>query len=172
PPLIMIGEWNFVIGWRENNSACYKIFSRRSRKFFLGGCAFSNRDVASRLNKLLELPIRHWSRIHPEAVYANAMNRSCIIRRHRHLFHAMTIRRGAHREFAARNPDHPFRCFAWRSRFIRQCWLECGTTFLCVKPFCQSRAETDNCNKSKNDSPHVSLRSLLRSLRRFPQSSC
>src|SRR5206468_6677881 len=118
PPSIMIVECDFAIGRRENDSACYKIFSRRSWKFFLRGGAFSDRDVTSRLNKLLELPIRHWSRIHPEAIYANAMNRPGIIRRHRHFVAAFAVYNGAHREFATRNPDHAFWCGTGHGRFV------------------------------------------------------
>src|SRR6267378_7610848 len=84
---------------------------------------------------------------------------------------AFAVYSGAHRELAALDPDHAFRRFTWRLRFVGLCRRECGTTLLRVQ-LCQSRAETDNCNKSKNDPVHFSLRSLLRYLRRLPQFSC
>src|SRR5206468_9068070 len=121
-------------------------------------------DVASRLNKLLEPFIRHRCCVHPKAVDSDAVNGFCVIGSHRHLVTTFAVYSGAHRELTAGNPDHAFRRFAWRSRFIGQCWFERGTTLLRVEQLCQSQAETDNCNKSKNDSAHVSLRSLLRCL--------
>src|SRR5436190_9941277 len=172
PPLIMIGESNIVIGGREHHRACYKIFSRRSWKFFLGWRPFRYRDVTGSLNKFLELPVRHWSRLHPEAIYANAMNRTGVVRRHWHFMAAFAIYDGARREFASRNPDHSFWRFARGSRFVRERRRECGTSLLRVKRLCRSGAETDNRNKAKNDWPHFSLRSLLRYFLRFPQFSC
>src|SRR5438309_2404938 len=172
PPLIMIGEWNFVIGRRKHHRACDKIFSRRRRKFFLRRRPFRNRDVAGRLNKLLELFIRHRCCVHPKALDPDAVNGFCVIGSHRHLVTTFAVYNCAHREFAARNPHHFFWRFTWRLRFVGLCRCECGPTLLRMEQLCQSRAETDNCNKSKNDPAHFSLRSLLRYLRRLPQFSC
>ena len=124
PPLIMIVERDLLIGRRENNSACYKVFSRRSRKFFLGGRPFRDRNVAGRLNKLLKLPVRHCRCIHPETIHANAMNRTCVVRRHRHFMAAFTVYSGAHRELTAWNPDHALRCFARRGLRFRNSGLK------------------------------------------------
>src|SRR5437667_6197250 len=172
PPVIMISESDLVISRCEHDAAGDKIFGRRSRKFFFCRRSFRDRHVALRFDEFLELLVCHRRCIHPESIYANAVNGSRVVRRHRHLVRAMAIRRGAHRELTAGNPDHSLWRFPRRTRFVRQCRRECGTSLLRVKPLCQSRAETDNCNKCKNDSPHVSLRSLLRYLLRFPQFSC
>ena len=46
------------------------------------------------------------------------MNRTGVIRGHRHFVAPLAVHRGTHRKFAARNPDHPFRRGAWRRHFV------------------------------------------------------
>ena len=172
PPLIMIVEWNFLIRRREHDCTSYEILLGRSWELLFCWFAFSDGDVIRRLNELLKLRVCDRSRIHPKAIHINTMHRLGIVRGHRHFMTSFPVYDCTHGKLAAGDPDHPFRCFVWRSRFIKQCWLECGTTLLGVDPSCESRAETNNRDQAKNDWPHFSLRSLLRYLLRFPQFSC
>src|SRR4029078_8867274 len=75
PPLIMIVEWHFVIGRRENHCTCHEILLLCSREFFFCGSAFSNCDVIRRPNELLKLRVGNRSRVHPESIYVNTMHR-------------------------------------------------------------------------------------------------
>jgi hypothetical protein len=52
--------------------------------------------VVGSLDERLELPVRHWMAIHPEAIHGNAMRRG--------FFRIMLVR--SHAKSAAGYPDH------------------------------------------------------------------
>jgi len=61
------------------------------------------------------------------------MNRLCVVRSHRHLVSCMAIHRCAHRELAARNPNHSFPEQVW----AQQCYSkivgdELGGCLICL----------------------------------------
>ena len=93
----------------EDDGTRDQILGGRGWEFFFCRRAFRDGDVTGRFHELLEFLVRHRRLIHPEAIHAHAMNRLRVVRRHRHLGTAMAIRHGAHRKFAAGNPDHPVR---------------------------------------------------------------
>ena len=132
PPLEVIVKRHFVIGRRKDDRARDQILRWRSWEFFLRRRSFRDGDVTGRFDELLELLVGHRSLIHEESIHAHAMNRLGIVRRHRHLATAMAIHRCAHRELAARNPNHSFRSRFGRGGAIRNCRDELGGCFICL----------------------------------------
>src|SRR5206468_1088069 len=104
PPLIMIVERSFLIRRCEDHGPRHEILLRRSWKFLLCWCPFSNCDVIRRPDELLKLRIGHRSRIHPERIYVHTMHWLRVIRSHWHRMTSFAGYRRAHGKFAARNP--------------------------------------------------------------------
>ena len=111
-----------MVGRREDDRARDQIFGRRSGKFFLCWRTFRDRDVTGRFNEFLELLVCNRRCIHPESIYANAMNGAGVIRGHWHFMAPLPVHGGAHRKFATRNPDHSFRRGAPGLRIIYSSW--------------------------------------------------
>src|SRR6516165_9835301 len=99
PPLAEVSEIDRTIGRREHQRAGIEHVRQRAGIFFRIRRNFGEGSVAGGADELLELPVRDWSAIDPEAVDRHVMSRR--------FFWIMFIR--AHAESAAGNEDHVWR---------------------------------------------------------------
>ncbi len=124
PPLKIIVQLHRVIGGSEDNRSRNQILRRSAGIVFGARLPLSDRHIACRLHKLLELRIRHIGLIHEESVDVDAMNWPRIHGRlHAHFVHVWRILR-THRKLAARYPNHPRWRARWRSCTISHGWTE------------------------------------------------
>ena len=80
PPLIWIGERNGMMGRGKHHRARHQALGRRPGKIFGARRSLGDGDVTRRFHEERELFVRHFGRIHPEAVHEDAMHRSGISR--------------------------------------------------------------------------------------------